>query len=52
MDSPGRVAFDLAACEGRTREGPCFVCAFVAGDPDCRHHRICEDDQVIAFLAR
>jgi HIT domain len=52
MDSPRRVAFDLAAYERRTREGPCFVCAFVAGDPNYRHHRIYEDDQVIAFLAR
>jgi histidine triad (HIT) family protein/ATP adenylyltransferase len=52
MDSPRRVAFDLAAYGRRTREGSCFVCAFVDGDPDYRHHRIYEDDQVIAFLAR
>jgi histidine triad (HIT) family protein len=45
---------DLAAYEARVRQGPCFVCAFVAGDPVYRreHELIHEDADHIAFLAR
>src|SRR5690348_9138344 len=34
------------------REGPCFVCAILAGHPDYPHHDVYEDDATIAFLAR
>lgn len=34
----------------RVRQGPCFICELVAGNPDYRHHIICQDDIAIAFL--
>lgn len=43
---------DLQAYEERTRSGPCFVCAFVAGEPEFRHETVYEDDETIAFLDR
>jgi diadenosine tetraphosphate (Ap4A) HIT family hydrolase len=49
---PGKVPFDVAAYERRTREGPCFVCAILAGHPDYSHHDIYEDAATIAFLVR
>ncbi|SIN36900.1 HIT family protein [Micromonospora cremea] len=49
---PAKTAFDLDGYERRVREGPCFVCALVAGHPDYRHHDVYEDDDTIAFLAR
>src|SRR2546430_5776760 len=45
-------AFDLAAYRRRSTEGPCFVCAFLAGHPDYRHHIVYEDGEHIAFLSR
>ena len=47
-----RVAFDIAAYERRSREGPCFVCAIGRGDPEYRDntHVIYEDDDVLVFL--
>ncbi|MBO0867509.1 MAG: hypothetical protein J2P15_03000 [Micromonosporaceae bacterium] len=30
--------FDIGQYERRVRNGPCFVCALVAGHPDYRHH--------------
>lgn len=49
---PGRVAFDAEEYVRRSREGPCFVCAILAGHPDYSHHDVYEDADVIAFLAR
>jgi diadenosine tetraphosphate (Ap4A) HIT family hydrolase len=49
---PGRVAFDFEQYGRRVREGPCFVCAFLAGSEDYRHHRLYEDDDTVAFLTR
>lgn len=51
-DQPVRVAFDFERYGRRVQEGPCFVCAFLAGHPDYRHHTLYEDDDVVAFLAR
>jgi diadenosine tetraphosphate (Ap4A) HIT family hydrolase len=34
------------------RSGPCFVCAFLAGDPDYRHELVSQDDEHVAFLDR
>ncbi|MFK0103179.1 HIT family protein [Streptomyces sp. NPDC091040] len=45
-----RRPMDLEAYEARVRNGPCFICAFVAGDPG--HVTVYEDDQHIAFLDR
>jgi len=49
-----RVPFDLAAYERRTREGPCFICAIAAGDPEYRAATtmIHEDSDVLVFLNR
>jgi histidine triad (HIT) family protein/ATP adenylyltransferase len=52
QDGPARVAFDFELYSRRVREGPCFVCAFLAGHEDYRHHRLYEDGDTIAFLAR
>ncbi|MBY8874184.1 HIT domain-containing protein [Micromonospora sp. PLK6-60] len=49
---PERTAFDLDGYARRVRDGPCFVCAFLRGDPDYRHHLVHEDDDTVAFLAR
>jgi histidine triad (HIT) family protein/ATP adenylyltransferase len=49
---PARTSFDFEQYGLRVREGPCFVCALVAGHPDYRHHVVYEDDHAIAFLAR
>jgi histidine triad (HIT) family protein/ATP adenylyltransferase len=53
--SGGRFArsqFDLEQYRQRVRGGPCFVCAFVAGDPEYAHHLLYEDEDTIAFLSR
>ena len=47
-----KVPFDVAGYERRSREGPCFVCAIVAGHPDFFHHDVYEDAGTIAFLSR
>jgi len=49
---PPRVAFDFDQYGRRVREGPCFVCAFLAGHEDYRHHTVYEDADTIAFLGR
>jgi diadenosine tetraphosphate (Ap4A) HIT family hydrolase len=49
---PGKDDFDSDAYTRRVREGPCFVCAFVAGHPAYQHHTVYEDDDTIAFLNR
>jgi histidine triad (HIT) family protein/ATP adenylyltransferase len=51
-DATPRVAFDFGEYGRRVTEGPCFVCAFVAGHPDYRHHTLYEDDEWVAFLNR
>ncbi|MFF7656796.1 HIT family protein [Streptomyces sp. NPDC007983] len=43
---------DLDAYTARARSGPCFVCAYLAGDPDYRHEAIYEDEAHVAFLDR
>ncbi|MFC4494301.1 HIT family protein [Streptomyces ovatisporus] len=47
-----RRPVDLDAYEARARSGPCFVCAFAAGDPDYAHETVYEDDEHLAFLDR
>ncbi|MBW6433373.1 HIT family protein [Actinoplanes hulinensis] len=44
--------FDFAAYSWRVHQGPCFVCAYLAGHPGYRHHLVYEDDDSIAFLTR
>ncbi|MBO8190111.1 HIT family protein [Streptomyces oryzae] len=43
---------DLDAYTARARRGPCFVCAFLSGDPDYAHETVYEDDGHVAFLDR
>lgn len=43
---------DLQAYVERSRSGPCFVCAFLAGHPDYPHETVHEDEHHIAFLDR
>ncbi|MEU6935010.1 HIT family protein [Streptomyces sp. NPDC046374] len=52
MPSVDRALFDLDAYETRARTGPCFVCAFLDGDPDYEHELVYEDDDHVAFLDR
>ncbi len=46
--------FDAVAYERRSREGPCFVCAFASGDAAQREENelIYEDEHVLVFLDR
>ena len=46
------MPFDIEQYARRSREGPCFVCATLAGHPDHSHHLVYEDADVIAFLSR
>ena len=46
-----RQPIDPAAYERRAREGPCFVCQTLAGDPDYPAHFVWTDDHAVAFLA-
>lgn len=43
---------DLDAYVARTRTGPCYICAFLAGEPDYRHETVYEDDAHVAYLDR
>ncbi|MGW7066683.1 HIT family protein [Streptomyces sp. NPDC054855] len=47
-----RKAMDLAGYMERARSGPCFVCAFLAGEDGYAHHVVHEDDAHVAFLDR
>ncbi len=49
---PDKVPFDAEQYNRRSREGPCFVCAILAGHPDYSHHDVYEDADTIAFLGR
>ncbi|MFG2007273.1 HIT family protein [Spirillospora sp. NPDC048911] len=46
---PAHVA---EAYERQARNGPCFVCAFLAGRPGYAHQTIYEDEETVAFLDR
>ncbi|MGW1802528.1 HIT family protein [Streptomyces sp. NPDC001984] len=47
-----REPMDLDAYATRVRIGPCFVCAYLAGDPDYRRDAVYEDEAHVAFLDR
>ena len=52
LDAVPRRPLDLAVYERRVREGRCFVCQTLAGDPDYPGHLVWTDDHAIAFLAK
>ncbi|RFC74544.1 HIT family protein [Streptomyces sp. AcE210] len=41
---------DLDAYIARARTGPCYICAYLAGDPEYRHETVYEDDVHVAYL--
>lgn len=43
---------DLETYVERTQNGPCFVCAFLAGQPGYAHATVFEDADHVAFLDR
>ena len=47
-----RVPFDIEQYARRSRDGPCFVCEILAGNPDYPHHAVYEDAATIGFLTR
>ncbi|SCG34042.1 HIT family protein [Micromonospora humi] len=47
-----REPWDLAAYERRARSGRCFVCAYLAGEPDFAHEVVYDDGPHVAFLNR
>jgi diadenosine tetraphosphate (Ap4A) HIT family hydrolase len=47
-----RQPFDLAGHVERSRNGPCFICELIAGNPDYAHHVITRDDDAIVFLSK
>ncbi|MFC4998065.1 HIT family protein [Dactylosporangium cerinum] len=51
-EQPAKTVFDVDQYHRLVQDGPCFVCAFLSGHPDYRHHRVYEDEDTVAFLAR
>lgn len=49
---PGRQPMDHGGYARRARSGRCFVCAFLAGEPEYRHELVGQDDDHVAFLDR
>jgi diadenosine tetraphosphate (Ap4A) HIT family hydrolase len=47
-----RVPMDVARYARSSREGPCFICALLAGESRYRHHLLYEDADTVAFLNR
>jgi diadenosine tetraphosphate (Ap4A) HIT family hydrolase len=52
METSQMAKFDLAAHVERSRNGPCFVCAYLDGHADYQHELIHADGYVVAFLSR
>ena len=50
--SHDRRPMDPETYTARARNGPCFVCAFLAGHPDYAHEVVYEDEDHVAFLDR
>lgn len=48
----GRVPMDRDEYVRRVQSGPCFICAYLAGDPEYRHHGFYADSECVAFLNR
>jgi diadenosine tetraphosphate (Ap4A) HIT family hydrolase len=52
LDAVARRQLDAGAYERRSREGPCFVCETLAGNPAYPHHLVWAGEHAIAFLAK
>jgi diadenosine tetraphosphate (Ap4A) HIT family hydrolase len=50
--APEKLAFDLECYARRVQDGPCFVCAMLAGDGGYEHDVVFEDEHTVAFLNR
>ncbi|GHH67906.1 hypothetical protein GCM10018781_23920 [Kitasatospora indigofera] len=46
------ASFDLDAYNERARNGPCFICAMLAGTPGFEHRIVYDDGAHVAFLDR
>ncbi|MEV7356915.1 HIT family protein [Kitasatospora sp. NPDC091276] len=46
------TAFDLDAYNERARNGPCFICSMLAGEPGYEHCIVLDDGVHVAFLDR
>lgn len=47
-----RVPFDLESYVQRVKNGPCFICEMLKGNPEYKHYLIYEDASTVAFLAK
>ncbi len=47
-----RQEFDVDAYIERTRNGPCFICELVSGNPEYAHHIIHQDEDLVVFLSK
>jgi ATP adenylyltransferase len=45
-----KVPFDVVSYDRRNRDGPCFICEIVAGNPEFHHHIVYETETAIVFL--
>ncbi len=48
----GKTPVDLAELHQASAAGLCFICEFLNGNPDFRHHVIHESESAVAFLSR
>jgi diadenosine tetraphosphate (Ap4A) HIT family hydrolase len=46
------IPMDFEAYERRVKDGPCFVCAIIAGHPDYDQELFFDDGDHVAFLSR
>lgn len=44
--------FDVQAYEERSKNGPCFICEMLEGNPEYRHQIIYEDQTAVVFLTK
>lgn len=52
MTPENRQPFDLEGLVARSRQGPCFICELLKGNPDYAHHIIAEDEDHVLFLSK
>ena len=47
-----RTSFDLQSYMSRSTSGACFICQYLAGDPDYEHIEVARTDDAVVFLDR